>query len=60
VGWGFRKSKRLGPFRLSIGKRRVSGSVGTKRLRVGRSTSGRRWSSLRLPGGFSWRKTKGG
>lgn len=59
MGWGFRKSKSFGPFRLTVGKRGVSGSVGGKRMRVGRSTTGRRWSSISLPGGFSWRKTKG-
>lgn len=60
MGWSFRKSKNFGPFRLSVGKRGLSGSVGSKRMRVGRSTSGRRWKSVSLPGGLSWRKSKRG
>ncbi len=59
MGWGFRKSLKLGPFGLTASKRGVRGSVGGRRVRVGRSTTGRRWTSVGLPGGLSWRKSKG-
>jgi len=59
VGFGFRKSKKLGPFRITATHRGLSGSVGGRRARVGRSTSGRRSASFRIGKGLFWRKSRG-
>ena len=57
--FGYRKSKKFGPFRLTLTHRGVSGSVGSGRARVGRSTSGRRSASFRLAKGLFWRRSRG-
>jgi hypothetical protein len=56
--WSFRRSKSVGPFRLTLGKRGASGSMGGKRARVSKSTTARSGFSFRLPGGFSFRKSR--
>lgn len=48
-GWRLRKSFGSGPFRVSVGRRGVSGSVGGKGLRVTRSR-GRLRRTISLPG----------
>lgn len=56
MGFGFRKSKKVGPFRFTLTHRGASGSVGAGPVRVGRSTTGRRSASARLGKGFFWRR----
>ena len=57
MGLSFRKSKKLGPFRLGISKGGLSGSVGGRRARIGAPTSGRRRASVNLGGGLRWFKS---
>lgn len=59
MGFGFRKSKKVGPFRFSFSHRGVSGSVGAGPVRVSRSSTGRRSKSVRIGKGWSWRKSRG-
>jgi len=59
VGFGFRKSVRLGPLRLTASKRGVTASTGLGPLRVSRSSRGRRTTTVRVPGsGLFWRSTR--
>lgn len=55
----FRRSKKLGPLRITAGKRGLSASTGVGPLRVSRSSTGRRSLSLRLFQGLGWRKSSG-
>jgi hypothetical protein len=55
MGFSWRKSKKIGPFRLNASKRGLGGSLGAGRIRVSRSATGRRSWSVRLPFGFRWR-----
>ncbi len=49
VSFGFRKSVRLGPLRLTASSRGVTASTGLGPLRVSRSSRGRR-TTVRVPG----------
>jgi hypothetical protein len=57
MGVSFRKSKKLGPFRIGITKSGLSGNVGGRRARIGGSTSGRRSAWVNLGGGVRWFKS---
>ena len=58
MGWSFRKSVGLGPFRVSVSKSGVGYSVGGRGFRVGTNAKGRRYSTFSIPGtGLSYRKT---
>lgn len=58
MGWGFRRSKKVGPFRLSLGKKGLGVSVGVKGARIGVGADGRVRQSISIPGtGLSYRKT---
>lgn len=46
----FRKSVGAGPFRVNLSRRGVGYSVGGKGLRVGRSATGRTYTSFGVPG----------
>ena len=59
MGFGFRKSKKVGPFRVTVTHRGVSGSAGAGPIRVGRSSTGRRTKSVRIGKGLFWRKSRG-
>ncbi|WP_341849552.1 DUF4236 domain-containing protein [Actinomadura rifamycini] len=57
MGWHYRKSIRLGPFRLNLSRRGVGHSVGARGARYTRSAHGHRYLTLRIPGtGLSWRR----
>ena len=59
MSFGFRKSIKLGPVRLTASKRGLTGSLGAGPLRVSRSSRGRRTTTVRAPGtGAFWRSTK--
>lgn len=59
MGFGFRRTKKLGPFRVTLTRRGVSGSAGAGPVRIGRSSTGRRTKSIRLGKGLFWRKSRG-
>ena len=59
MGMIFRKSVKLGPFRLTASRRGLSGSLGAGPFRLTKSSRGRRTTTVRVPGsGLSWRRTK--
>jgi len=58
MGWTFRRSKKFGPFRLTVGKKGVGVSVGVKGARIGVGADGRTRASMSIPGtGLSYRET---
>lgn len=50
MGFYYRRSVNIGPFRINLGSGGVGYSVGGRGFRVGRSGSGRRYTSFSLPG----------
>jgi hypothetical protein len=50
MGWSYRKSVNLGPFRINVSKSGVGYSVGTGGYRTGVRANGRRYSSFSIPG----------
>lgn len=50
MGWSFRKSINLGPFRINFSSGGVSFSVGAGGLRTGIDTKGKRYNSVSIPG----------
>lgn len=50
MGWSFRKSMNIGPFRVNAGKTGVGFSVGAGPFRAGVSSSGRTYTSASVPG----------
>jgi hypothetical protein len=50
VGFYYRKSVRLGPFRVNVSKSGVGYSVGGRGFRTGVSAKGRRYTTFSLPG----------
>ncbi|HEU5025856.1 MULTISPECIES: DUF4236 domain-containing protein [Actinomadura] len=57
MGWSYRKSLRMGPFRLNFSKKGVGHSVGVRGARYSSSADGRREMTFRIPGtGLSWRR----
>ena len=60
MGFYYRKSVNLGPFRVNLGKSGVGYSVGGLGFRVGTSSRGRKYTSFSLPGtGIGYRKYGG-
>ena len=60
MGFYYRKSIGLGPFRVSLSSRGVGYSVGGRGFRTGVSGSGRRYTSFSVPGtGMGYRTTGG-
>ncbi|WP_226900369.1 DUF4236 domain-containing protein [Nonomuraea phyllanthi] len=57
MGWSYRKSIKVGPFRLNLSRGGVGHSWGNRLFRVTRTADGRRTLSINLPGGLHWRKT---
>jgi len=56
--FGMRKSMKIGPFRMTLSGRGLTGSVGGKRGRVGLSSNGRRRSSVNFGHGLRWTRTR--
>jgi hypothetical protein len=50
MAWRFRRSKTIGPFRTTVSKKGVGGSVGFLGFRVGVSPDGRKYWSFGMPG----------
>lgn len=60
MSWQFRRSRKVGPLRITASKRGLSASFGAGGARTSRSTTGRRTTSFRLPGtGAFWRRSRG-
>lgn len=58
MGWTFRKSVNLGPFRVNASKSGVGFSVGEGPFRTGVSPRGRTYASANVPGtGLRYEKT---
>jgi Protein of unknown function (DUF4236) len=56
MGWSYRKSVSLGPFRVNLSKSGIGYSVGAKDFRVGVNAKGRRYESVTVPGtGLTYR-----
>ena len=56
MGFSYRKSVRLGPFRINASKSGVGWSVGMKGVRTTVTPSGRRYTTFSVPGtGLSYR-----
>lgn len=54
----FRKSKKVGPLRVTASKRGLSVSTGVPGARASAGTGGRRRTSVGIPGsGMRWQKT---
>jgi hypothetical protein len=57
MGFFYRKSINLGPFRVNVGKSGLGYSVGGRGFRVGRSSRGRKYHAFSVPGtGVAYRK----
>lgn len=56
MGWGLRRSIRLGPFRVNLSKSGIGFSAGVRGLRVGRDSNGRDYSHLSIPGTGIYRR----
>jgi len=50
MGWSYRKSVNLGPFRINLSKSGVGYSIGARGFRTGVSSRGRRYTSYTIPG----------
>lgn len=50
MGWSFRRSITLGPFRINFSKSGISYSFGMAGFRTGVNSKGRRYSSASIPG----------
>lgn len=50
MGWSFRKSVSVGPFRINLSKSGVGYSLGGGGFRTGVNARGRRYSSFSIPG----------
>ncbi len=60
MGFTFRKSIGVGPFRVNLSKSGVGYSVGTRGVRTGISATGRKYTSFGIPGtGIGYRTSKG-
>lgn len=61
MGWSYRKSFSVGPFRVNMSKSGVGYSVGGRGFRTGVRANGRRYTTASLPGtGLRYTKTSGG
>jgi hypothetical protein len=61
MGWRFRRSAKLGPFRLNLSKSGLGWSVGNRFVRIGKRSDGRVVQTVSLPGtGLSEQHTIGG
>jgi hypothetical protein len=60
MGFYFRRSMNVGPFRLNLSRSGVGWSVGGAGLRTGRSARGRKYTTFSLPGtGLGYRSPRG-
>ena len=50
MGWQLRKSKKFGPFRITLSKRGLSASGGAGPFRASVNSRGQRRRTVRIPG----------
>lgn len=50
MGWSYRRSYKVGPFRINVGSGGVGYSVGGQGFRTGINAHGRRYTSYSVPG----------
>ena len=61
MGFFYRKSVRLGPFRVNLSKSGIGYSVGGPGMRTGVSARGRRYTNYNIPGtGLNYRTSSSG
>ena len=61
MGFYYRKSLNLGPFRVNLSKSGLGYSVGGRGFRVGTTARGRKYTSFSIPGtGVGYRKSGAG
>jgi hypothetical protein len=60
MGWGFRRSLKLGPLKLNFSKSGVGYSVGVRGLRVGKDAKGRSYTAASIPGTGLYSRTYAG
>lgn len=61
MGYRFRKTKNIGPLRLTLSKKGLGASVGVKGFRIGKTASGRTRATASIPGtGISYVQENGG
>lgn len=61
MGFTYRKSINLGPFRVNLSKSGVGYSVGGRGFRVGTTPRGKKYTSFSIPGtGVGYRKSGAG
>ncbi len=61
MGFYYRKSVNLGPFRVNLSKSGLGYSVGGRGFRVGTTSRGRKYTSFSIPGtGVGYRKSGAG
>ena len=61
MGFYYRKSVNLGPFRVNLSKSGLGYSVGGRGFRVGTTPRGRKYTSFSIPGtGIGYRKSGAG
>jgi len=61
MGFYYRKSVNLGPFRVNLSKSGVGYSVGGRGFRVGTTARGNKYTSFSIPGtGVGYRKSGAG
>jgi hypothetical protein len=59
MGFYYRKSVSLGPFRVNVSKSGLGYSLGTRGFRTGVSARGRRYSTFSIPGTGMGYRTSG-
>jgi len=60
MGWGFRRSIKLGPFKLNFSKSGMGYSVGARGFRVGKDAKGRSYTAASIPGTGLYSRTYSG
>jgi hypothetical protein len=60
MGWGFRRSVKLGPLKLNFSKSGVGYSVGVRGYRVGKDAKGRAYTAASIPGTGIYSRTYSG
>lgn len=60
MGFYYRKSASIGPFRINVGSRGVGYSIGGRGFRTGVSSTGRKYTTFSVPGtGLGYRTGRG-
>ena len=60
MGWGLRRSLKLGPLKLNFSKSGVGYSVGVRGFRVGKDAKGRSYTAASIPGMGLYSRTYSG